>query len=37
VIGLGWALVLKTRRPGVYDTIGLGAHAVTVQHTAERS
>jgi amino acid transporter len=33
VIGLGWAGVLKGRRPGVYDTIGLGAHAVTVQHT----
>jgi hypothetical protein len=33
VIGLGWALMLKTRRPGVYATIGLGAHAVTAQHT----
>jgi amino acid transporter len=39
VIGLGWAMVLKTRRPGVYDTIGLGAHAVTAQPTpaGERS
>jgi amino acid transporter len=31
--GLGWALVLKTRRPQVYATIGLGAHAVTAQPT----
>jgi amino acid transporter len=39
VTGLGWAMVLKTRRPGVYDTIGLGAHAVTAQPTpaGERS
>jgi len=28
-IGAGWGLVLRARRPGVYDTIGLGAHAVT--------
>jgi hypothetical protein len=27
--GLVWAGVLKARRPGVYATIGLGAHAVT--------
>ena len=33
VAGLGWALVLKTRRPQVYATIGLGPHAVTAQHT----
>ena len=25
--GLAWALVIKIRRPGVYDAIGLGAHA----------
>jgi amino acid transporter len=29
VIGAGWGLVLRARRPRVYDTIGLGAHAVT--------
>jgi amino acid transporter len=29
VIGLGWGLVLKTRRPRTYAAIGLGAHAVT--------
>jgi amino acid transporter len=29
--GLGWGLVLKTRRPHVYAAIGLGAHAVTGQ------
>src|ERR1035438_9144562 len=27
VAGLGWGLVLKVRRPQVYSTIGLGAHA----------
>ena len=31
VAGLGWALVLRLRRPQVYATIGLGAHAVTGQ------
>lgn len=29
--GLGWAVILKIRRPQVYATIGLGAHAVTGQ------
>jgi amino acid transporter len=29
VIGLCWGLVLRARRPQVYATIGLGAHAVT--------
>jgi amino acid transporter len=33
VIGLGWGLVLKVRRPQVYAAIGLGAHAVTGQLT----
>jgi len=33
VAGLGWALVLKTRRPQTYATIGLGPHAVTSHHT----
>ena len=28
-IGLGWGMLLKVRRPQVYATIGLGAHAVT--------
>jgi amino acid transporter len=31
--GLGWGLVLRARRPRVYATIGLGAHAVTGQLT----
>lgn len=31
--GLGWGLVLKARRPATYAAIGLGAHAVTGQHT----
>jgi hypothetical protein len=33
VAGLGWSLVLRARRPRVYARIGLGAHAVTGQHT----
>ena len=33
VTGLGWGLVLKLRRPHTYAAIGLGAHAVTGQHT----
>jgi hypothetical protein len=28
-IGLGWALVLRARRPLVYQRIGLGAHAIS--------
>ncbi|MGH3272898.1 MAG: APC family permease [Streptosporangiaceae bacterium] len=31
VIGLVWAAILRFRRPAVYATIGLGAHAVTGQ------
>ncbi|MGH3189158.1 MAG: APC family permease [Streptosporangiaceae bacterium] len=31
IAGLGWAVVLRVRRPQVYATIGLGAHAVTGQ------
>jgi amino acid transporter len=31
VLGLGWGLILKFRRPRVYAAIGLGAHAVTGQ------
>jgi amino acid transporter len=31
VAGIGWGLILKARRPKVYATIGLGAHAVTGQ------
>jgi amino acid transporter len=34
--GLGWALVLKSRRPQVYATIGLGAHAAAGQHAPAR-
>jgi amino acid transporter len=36
VAGLGWAVVLRTRRPQVYATIGLGPHAVTSQHAPAR-
>jgi amino acid transporter len=31
VAGLGWGLFLRARRPQVYATVGLGAHAVTGQ------
>ncbi len=31
VIGLAWGLILRARRPRVYATVGLGAHAVTGQ------
>jgi amino acid transporter len=31
-VGLGWALVLKSRRPQVYAAIGLGAHAAVGPH-----
>jgi len=34
--GLGWALVLKTRRPQIYAAIGLGPHAVIAQHAYAR-
>ena len=33
VIGLGWGLILKVRRPQRYAAIGLGAHAATGQLT----
>ncbi|HUY46330.1 MAG TPA: APC family permease [Streptosporangiaceae bacterium] len=33
LLGLGWALILKIRRPMLYHTIGLGAHAITAQIT----
>jgi hypothetical protein len=33
IVGLGWGLILKFRRPQVYAGIGLGAHAVTAQPT----
>jgi peptidoglycan/LPS O-acetylase OafA/YrhL len=33
VAGLGWGLMLRSRRPQVYATIGLGAHAATSQRT----
>jgi amino acid transporter len=29
VLGIGWGLVLKARRPQIYAAIGLGAYAVT--------
>jgi amino acid transporter len=29
VVGLSWGLILRARRPQVYQTIGLGAHAIT--------
>jgi amino acid transporter len=31
-LGAGWGMYLKARRPHVYATIGLGAHAITGQH-----
>jgi len=31
LIGLAWGVLLKFRRPHVYVTIGLGAHAATGQ------
>jgi hypothetical protein len=31
VLGLGWGLTLKARRPHLYAAIGLGAHAVTAR------
>ena len=31
VIGLGWGLLLKARRPDLYAAIGLGARAVTAR------
>ena len=36
-VGIGWALVLKDRRPGVYAAIGLGAHAATGQASREEA
>jgi amino acid transporter len=33
VIGLGWGMILRIRRPQVYAAIGLGAHAATGQLT----
>jgi amino acid transporter len=35
--GIGWGLALRSRRPHVYATIGLGAHAVTGQATLTSS
>ena len=32
IAGLVWGLILRTRRPGVYAAIGLGAYAVTARH-----
>ena len=29
--GLGWGLILKTRHPGLYASVGLGARAVTAR------
>jgi amino acid transporter len=31
VIGIGWGLLLRARRPDLYAVIGLGAHAVTAR------
>jgi len=36
VLGLGWGLVLRIRRPEVYRTIGLGARAVAGQPAPAR-
>jgi amino acid transporter len=35
LVGLVWGLVIKVRRPGVYQAIGLGAHAVSTQARAD--
>jgi amino acid transporter len=37
VAGLGWGVFLRARRPAVYATIGLGAHATTGQQAAPAS
>lgn len=37
VIGLGWGVLLKVRRPHIYATIGLGAHAATGELVPEAS
>jgi hypothetical protein len=29
VAGVSWGLVLRVRRPQIYQAIGLGAHAIT--------
>jgi hypothetical protein len=36
VLGVAWGLVLRTRRPEVYRTIGLGARAVAGQPVPAR-
>jgi len=36
VTGLCWAVILRIRRPGVYQAIGLGADAVTGQFAPAR-
>ena len=36
ITGLSWAVVLRSRRWQVYETIGLGAHAVTGQVAPRR-
>jgi hypothetical protein len=33
--GIIWGLVLRSSRPGVYATIGLGARSVTVTASAD--
>ena len=35
--GIAWGLILRARRPAVYDVIGLGAHAATGQATPAAS
>ncbi|HEY1617114.1 MAG TPA: amino acid permease, partial [Streptosporangiaceae bacterium] len=37
VTGLAWGLILRARRPGVYEVIGLGAHSATGQTTPAAS
>jgi amino acid transporter len=37
VAGLGWAAILRARRPDVYQTIGLGPHAITGQRAPATS
>jgi hypothetical protein len=35
LVGLIWGLIIKVRWPQVYETIGLGAHAVSYQGASD--
>jgi drug/metabolite transporter superfamily protein YnfA len=34
-VGLIWGVILKISRPDIYETIGLGAHAVSHQASSD--